>query len=135
MFLAGFEPMTWNPIPHLRNGNMVGPGCPLLSDFGCNVPVPEPAPANRFLSEWFSDKELGSGLRLCSHTGCGRPETRQHEFRRCSVCGNVNYCSRACQALDWKIRHKTECTQAQRVVNNGEYNGDVDEDDGMLVDS
>ncbi|KAI3817451.1 hypothetical protein L1987_11242 [Smallanthus sonchifolius] len=127
--------MTWNPLPHLHHhhGNVVGPGCPLLSDFGCNVPPPEPHPANRFLSDWFCDKTLGPGLRLCSHAGCGRPETRLHEFRRCSVCGAVNYCSRACQALDWKLRHKMKCTQAERWVvdddGEGEDNGNVIEDE------
>ncbi|MED6224714.1 hypothetical protein PIB30_086657, partial [Stylosanthes scabra] len=38
---------------------------------------------------------------------------RPHEFRRCSVCGKVNYCSRGCQALDWKLRHKMECSPAE----------------------
>ncbi|KAD0747957.1 hypothetical protein E3N88_43769 [Mikania micrantha] len=133
--------LTWNPLPHLRYGNVVGPGCPLLSDFGCNVPPPEPHPANRFLSDWFAGKVLGAGLRLCSHAGCGRPETRLHEFRRCSVCGAVNYCSRACQALDWKMRHKAECVQADRWVDDGagagdgEHNGNNDEGDGMFVES
>ncbi|KAL0447256.1 UNVERIFIED_CONTAM: F-box protein [Sesamum latifolium] len=66
----------------------------------------------------------GPGLRLCSHSGCGRPETRRHEFRRCSVCGAVNYCSRACQALDWKLRHKVECTPAERWADeDGENEG------------
>ncbi|KAJ9140165.1 hypothetical protein P3X46_030845 [Hevea brasiliensis] len=90
-------------------GSMMG--CPLLSDFGCNVPAREVHPVNRFLREWFESGRgvLGPSLRLCSHSGCGRPETRPHEFRRCSVCGKVNYCSRGCQALDWKLRHKAEC--------------------------
>ncbi|XP_009412757.2 F-box protein At5g50450 [Musa acuminata AAA Group] len=88
------------------------PGCcPLLSDYGWSLPAPEPHPANQFLAEWFgaSAGAAGEGLRLCSHRGCGRPETRRHEFRRCSVCGLVNYCSRACQALDWKLSHKAKC--------------------------
>nr|GMD98042.1 F-box protein At1g67340 [Ipomoea batatas] len=92
-------------------------GCPLLSDFGCNIPAPDPHPANNFLTDWFAAKDdgaPGSGLRLCSHPGCGRPETRVHEFRRCSVCGAVNYCSRACQAMDWRSRHKSECAPAER---------------------
>ncbi|XP_023770118.1 F-box protein At1g67340 [Lactuca sativa] len=126
--------LTCNPLPHLRHGNMVGPRCPLLSDFGCNVTAREPHPSNRFLTDWFSDKVLSSGLRLCSHAGCGRPETRKHEFRRCSVCGAVNYCSRACQTLDWKMRHKMECTLANTWVDDGdgEDNGNVN-DDGMVV--
>ncbi|XP_022737006.1 F-box protein At1g67340 [Durio zibethinus] len=104
---------------------MTGSGCPLLSDFGCNVPATEGHPVNVFLKEWFESGvgELGQGLRLCSHKGCGRPETRAHEFRRCSVCGMVNYCSRGCQALDWKLRHKVECGPMERWMQEG-GNGD-----------
>ncbi|XP_023516460.1 F-box protein At1g67340-like [Cucurbita pepo subsp. pepo] len=91
--------------------------CSLLSDFGCDFPATEPHPVNLFLREWFeSERGVAArvGLRLCSHGGCGRPETRPHEFRRCSICGTVNYCSRGCQAQDWKVRHKEECTAVQR---------------------
>ncbi|BFI25120.1 hypothetical protein MPTK2_1g18040 [Marchantia polymorpha subsp. ruderalis] len=87
-----------------------GGGCSLLSDFGCNVPPAKLHIANRFLVDWFNLYPPEAGLRLCSHSNCGRPETRRHEFRRCSACGSVNYCSRACQALDWKIRHKYDCS-------------------------
>ncbi|GAV80777.1 zf-MYND domain-containing protein/Sel1 domain-containing protein [Cephalotus follicularis] len=97
--------MTWH--------SQSGPGGrQLLSDFGCNVGRPEVHPVNKFLKEWFKSSVLtgvGDGLRVCSNDGCGRPETRAHEFRRCSVCGTVIYCSRGCQALDWKLRHKGEC--------------------------
>ncbi|KAF3775639.1 F-box protein [Nymphaea thermarum] len=103
-------------------------GCPLLSDFGCNVPAPEPHPANRFLLEWFAARPPEGGLRLCSHETCGRPETRKHEFRRCSVCGNVNYCSRACQALDWKVRHKHYCFPLDRWDEEEEEEGGDDEE-------
>ncbi|OIT35888.1 PREDICTED: F-box protein At1g67340 [Nicotiana attenuata] len=138
--------LTWNPLPHHRHP-VAGTGCPLLSDFGCNVPAPESHPANRFLTEWFSSEGgvPGSGLRLCSHVGCGRPETRRHEFRRCSVCGTVNYCSRACQALDWKMRHKAECTPVERWIdeegeNDGNVNGENgfgngDDDDQIMMES
>ncbi|CAA0408905.1 Zinc finger MYND-type [Arabidopsis suecica] len=83
----------------------------ILTDLSV-VPVQEIHPVNRFLKEWFSSGrvDLAEGLRMCSHGGCGRPETRAHEFRRCSVCGKVNYCSRGCQALDWRAKHKVECT-------------------------
>ncbi|KAJ0038989.1 hypothetical protein Pint_23727 [Pistacia integerrima] len=129
--------LTWNSLSHAHphpvpqpqnpNGQMTGMGCPLLSDFGCNVPAPEAHPASRFLAEWFAlrDGTPEQGLRLCSHVGCGRPETRRHEFRRCSVCGAVNYCSRACQALDWKLRHKAECTPVDRWLDeDGEVEGE-----------
>ena len=132
---------TWNPLPHHRHG--IGTGCPLLSDFGCNVPAPEAHPASRFLSDWFTARGgvPGSGLRMCSHVGCGRPETRRHEFRRCSVCGAVNYCSRACQALDWKLRHKAECVPMERWLDeDADGDGDggvggVNEDDNVMAES
>jgi TPR repeat protein len=140
--------LTWTPLPHphphphpqLRH--LTGSGCPLLSDFGCNVPAPEVHPANRFLGDWFAaraDALPGAGLRLCSHVGCGRPETRRHEFRRCSVCGAVNYCSRACQALDWKLRHKAECAAVERWVDEdgegAEGDGAVNEGDDVMEES
>lgn len=137
-------PRSWLTCNHQRHAVVgggaaaaaaaaVGSGCPLLSDFGCNVPAPEAHAANQFLSDWFTARAegvLGSGLRLCSHSGCGRPETRRHEFRRCSVCGAVNYCSRACQALDWKLRHKAECAPVERWADadeDGENDGNGDE--------
>ncbi|EOX99852.1 zinc finger protein [Theobroma cacao] len=135
--------LTWSPhpIPHPNHRHPTVPGCPLLSDFGCNVPAPEAHPASRFLAEWFSARGgmPGPGLRLCSHVGCGRPETRKHEFRRCSVCGAVNYCSRACQALDWKLRHKAECAPVERWLDEegdgGEGNGAVDGNDDVIAES
>ncbi|KAB5525138.1 hypothetical protein DKX38_022887 [Salix brachista] len=129
--------LTWKPQQkhveeqqNLRYGCTVrGPaitGCPLLSDFGCNVPAREAHPVNGFLKEWFESRRgvLDHGLRLCSHGGCGRPETRPHEFRRCSVCGAVNYCSRGCQALDWKLRHKVECVPSEQWQGMVEDGGD-----------
>ncbi|CAO2181899.1 unnamed protein product [Urochloa humidicola] len=114
-----------------------GGGCPLLSDFGWSLPEAEPHAANQFMVDWWatrgaqaaavkkpaaaaaagtgdSDGDAGAELRLCSHVRCGRRETRRHEFRRCSVCGAANYCSRACQALDWKRAHKAQCVPADR---------------------
>ncbi|KAK9277376.1 hypothetical protein L1049_006919 [Liquidambar formosana] len=135
--------ITWNPHPPHRH--VAGSGCPLLSDFGCNVPAPEAHPASKFLTEWFAGRggAPGVGLRMCSHVGCGRPETRRHEFRRCSVCGGVNYCSRACQALDWKLRHKAECAPTERWLDedaDGDGDGEggvvgVNGDDDVIVES
>ena len=107
--------LTWRGHRYLQYACQADSACPLLSDYGYNVAVPQVHPANWFLREWFESGRgsLGDGLRLCAHIGCGRPETRPHEFRRCSVCGKVNYCSRGCQALDWKLRHKMECSPVE----------------------
>lgn len=130
--------LVWNPLPQHRHVHIAGYcNCPLLSDFGCNVPEPAPHPANQFLTDWFGGKSPGPGLRLCSHVGCGRPESRRHEFRRCSVCGDVNYCSRACQALDWRTRHKAECTPAERWEDDhddGQGDNIVNGDGGEIAD-
>ncbi|XP_062181816.1 F-box protein At1g67340-like [Phragmites australis] len=77
--------------------------------------------ASRFMVEWWAltrkcsvaavmaQEDDDADLRLCSHVRCGRRETRRHEFRRCSVCGSATYCSRACQALDWRHAHRGQC--------------------------
>ncbi|PNT68671.1 hypothetical protein BRADI_3g43990v3 [Brachypodium distachyon] len=100
----------------------------LLSDFGCHHVAAGRARAangaNEFLAEWFATRPAavaeaaaGAGLRLCSQPACGRPETRKNEFRRCSACGVVVYCSRACQALHWRAGHRTECANANAAGN------------------
>ncbi|KAK9108485.1 hypothetical protein Syun_024496 [Stephania yunnanensis] len=51
--------MTWHP----NHRHVAGAGCPLLSDFGCNVPAAEAHPASRFLVEcapmeqWIEEEE------------------------------------------------------------------------------
>ncbi|XP_024970838.1 F-box protein At5g50450-like [Cynara cardunculus var. scolymus] len=107
----------------------------LFSDYGFNLTGREMHPANRFLVEWFGsidDGSPGQGLRMCSYKGCGRPETRRNEFRRCSGCGKVNYCSRGCQAHDWRVHHKVECAPMEEWV--GHAIDDVEEEDIMNGD-
>ncbi|CAM6099379.1 unnamed protein product [Calypogeia fissa] len=111
-----------------------GGGCFLLSDFGCTVPPAKIHIANKFLVDWFHIYPPAPGLRLCSHSNCGRPETRKHEFRRCSACGSVNYCSRACQALDWKLRHKLECSLVAAWDDWEDHEHDDEEDDVQGMD-
>ena len=86
---------------------------PPQSDIVCNSSPANFHAINTFLVEWFALHPPAPGLRLCSHSQCGRPETRKHEFRRCSACGFVHYCSRACQALDWKMKHRYDCNPAE----------------------
>lgn len=68
-------------------------------------------PENRFLLDWYGVEghPLAPGTHACSHPLCGRVETRRHEFRRCSCCGRVRYCSRSCQSMDWRLQHKFAC--------------------------
>ncbi|KAL8208228.1 hypothetical protein R6Q57_007640 [Mikania cordata] len=101
----------------LRGANPAVTCSHLISDFGFNLPPPKSHPSNRFLASWFVDRIPDPALRVCSYAGCGRPETRMHEFRRCSVCGVNNYCSRGCQARDWTMGHNKSCSPSVRVLN------------------
>lgn len=103
--------------------------CSSLSDFGCKTLSLNIYVANAFLVDWFAAYPPELGLRLCSHSKCGRPETRRHEFRRCSACGSVNYCSRACQAMDWKLHHRHHCAPVADWEEPEEI--DIDEEDNI----
>ncbi|CAI7919360.1 unnamed protein product [Closterium sp. NIES-54] len=74
------------------------------------------AAVHKFLVDWRGIYVLPEGLRLCSNSCCGRSETRRQEFRCCSACGEAKYCSRACQALDWKAGHKLVCAMLLATV-------------------
>ncbi|KAJ7137242.1 hypothetical protein C8R46DRAFT_1137979 [Mycena filopes] len=69
-----------------------------------------------------ADENAGSRLRLsqrlahCSYMGCLNTESEDGsiKFSRCKKCfetlqRRVVYCPRACQAADWKLRHKAMC--------------------------
>eukprot|EP00850_Spirogloea_muscicola_P024319 SM000635S19850 [mRNA] locus=s635:2:2358:- [translate_table: standard] len=86
--------------------------CPLLSDFGCAIPATPVHPAHAFLVSWAALLPPPPGLKACGSLRCGRREMRAHEFRCCSACGLPSYCSRGCQALDWKEGHLTACRAA-----------------------
>ncbi|XP_071711339.1 F-box protein At5g50450-like [Rutidosis leptorrhynchoides] len=97
-------------------------------------------PASKFLVEWFGSIEnelAGQGLKMCCYMGCGRPETRVNEFRRCSGCGKVKYCSRGCQVHDWRVHHKVECGPTEEWAGHAipdveEYN--VNGEDEVILD-
>ena len=53
------------------------------------------------------------GYDGCSNRGCYRTEVHDKpRFSRCSKCKVAIYCSRDCQATDWKARHKKVCKSA-----------------------
>ena len=49
------------------------------------------------------------GLRECSNAKCDKTERQPREFSTCSRCKLTPYCSRECQATDWKAGHKKTC--------------------------
>ncbi|TFK94136.1 hypothetical protein K466DRAFT_649494 [Polyporus arcularius HHB13444] len=46
----------------------------------------------------------------CGNYNCLKLQNNLSDLSRCSVCKAVFYCSRPCQASDWK-RHKKYCRQ------------------------
>lgn len=81
--------------------------------------VPAPVP------EWyvFSEVRYGPrrmGYRKCDNRGCFKTETLLVEsiFPQCSRCKKATYCSRDCQAADWKNRHKILCKQAKAEMHH-----------------
>ncbi|GBG64829.1 hypothetical protein CBR_g48297 [Chara braunii] len=85
--------------------------------FGANCMYSQgrvPHAANQFLIDWFRMHALPPGCRQCLEKSCGRPETRAEEFWRCSSCSYASYCSRSCQTLDWRSRHRNECRPGAR---------------------
>lgn len=92
---------------------------PLMSDFGCAVPDLPLPPASQFLLDWnetFGAPGAAAGLKVCGNVRCGRVETRVREFRCCAVCSGPSYCSRACQAIDWRAGHMEACQEGEEAA-------------------
>ena len=73
--------------------------------------VPSPVPDwYKFSTVTFGPRKIGYD-RCSNWLGpCHRAETHDKpQFARCSKCKVAVYCSRECQAHDWKARHKKVC--------------------------
>ncbi|KAH9938435.1 uncharacterized protein B0H18DRAFT_967157 [Fomitopsis serialis] len=58
---------------------------------------------------WADGDEAKAYVRkTCSRAGCEQREERSVQFKRCSACKRVSYCSPQCQKSDWKA-HKPAC--------------------------
>lgn len=85
-------------------------------------------------------KSMDPNHKQCAH--CGGGGDSGSGLKKCSRCGNVFYCSVACQASDWKNGHKQFCkTKEERsvpipsVVSNVGGGGAVDSGGGGGVTS
>lgn len=59
------------------------------------------------------DKDIDRiGLKKCENRNCENFESHPRQFPTCSRCSWAAYCSRDCQASDWK-RHKKECKSGE----------------------
>jgi hypothetical protein len=54
------------------------------------------------------------GYYACDARGCFATESVDCVFSKCGGCGLPKYCSRDCQAADWKARHKLVCKKGSK---------------------
>jgi hypothetical protein len=54
-------------------------------------------------------KHTANPCAPCANPSCKNWEKEPKEFKSCSVCKSVAYCSRDCQKKDWKAQHKSNC--------------------------
>lgn len=65
---------------------------------------------------WYKYSTVTMGPRKigyfeCSHRDCHHTERVDTKFSQCARCKLPSYCSRDCQKVDWKARHKQLCNQ------------------------
>ncbi len=53
------------------------------------------------------------GLQSCAH--CGAREVHVKQFKRCSACKTIAFCSRDCQLANWP-QHKAACKAARKAA-------------------
>jgi hypothetical protein len=54
-------------------------------------------------------KHTANPCAPCANPPCEKWEKEPKEFKTCSRCKSVAYCSRDCQKQDWNAQHKAEC--------------------------
>ncbi|KAJ7092982.1 hypothetical protein B0H15DRAFT_833178 [Mycena belliarum] len=54
--------------------------------------------------------------KACDNVVCGEIRLKS-ELQRCSTCLDVYYCSRECQAMDWRAAHRTDCQTFSGIRN------------------
>ncbi|TEB24312.1 hypothetical protein FA13DRAFT_1325247 [Coprinellus micaceus] len=54
-------------------------------------------------------------FNICDNLSCdGSKRTSDDRSMQCGGCSSVVYCSQKCQSIDWKRRHRSECSQARK---------------------
>ncbi|KAJ7648810.1 hypothetical protein DFH06DRAFT_1209653 [Mycena polygramma] len=60
------------------------------------------------LSSW--EEASNPSFKACDNALCGKIDERRG-FKTCSTCENADYCSKQCQAADWRDGHKDVCNE------------------------
>ena len=63
------------------------------------------------------DRLLPAGFdTFCWDDDCGEARPLPGSLLRCARCRTARYCRRACQAADWRVRHRKECNEVARLA-------------------
>merc|ERR1712096_150713 len=73
----------------------------------------EKIPNNDAFKNCGSEKTERRPIEKCANVLCSNIETFIGEFLVCSNCKIAHYCSRKCQKVDWKRRHKKACKKTK----------------------
>ncbi|KAF8879890.1 hypothetical protein CPB84DRAFT_1793000 [Gymnopilus junonius] len=65
-------------------------------------------------------KEVKKKAAICNSVKCQKIDFKNN-FRKCSACSTTLYCSKECQADDWKASHKVVCKLKQQEFLEGKY--------------
>nr|GAT56051.1 predicted protein [Mycena chlorophos] len=65
-------------------------------------------------TSWRMSK-TGTGLWACANVECTVIKAR-HDFKQCSQCQRVLYCSTACQRTHWRSQHREDCLQMAKPL-------------------
>lgn len=69
------------------------------------------------VQEWLRSTSDDMPKRRCDHPECGKVENYLGQWRRCTGCFEVYYCSEECQKKHWTDAHKAPCKEAKRWRN------------------
>ena len=89
----------------------------------------EDADINQELDETLSKKAAADlkkhGLRWCALPSCAKQELHVFDFKQCSACNAVVYCSAKHAALHWTTTHSKECSSLKAAGANPRSTADA----------
>lgn len=79
---------------------------------GAKISLPASNPQLKLrLQSWVTIQNTEEVLfRTCTGEGCDSKESELSQFKKCSRCLSVCYCSKDCQVMDWS-KHKLACSK------------------------